>query len=398
VRDRLPVAQPWFGPEEARAAVQVLASGWVAQGPRVAEFERAVATAVGSIDAVATSSCTAALHLALIVAGIGPGDDVIVPSLSFVATANVVGFVGANVVFADVDESTLNLTPETISASLTPSTRAVIVAHQAGAPADMTAIHERCDPAGIIVIEDAACAIGSTLWGRPVGSHSDLVAFSFHPRKVITTGEGGMLATSRPDWAGRLRRLRSHGMSMSDAARHASSTPVLEEYLEQGLNYRMTDLQASVGLVQLDRLEAIVERRRRLAARYQEELAPIRGLVTATDPPHGSNNYQSFWALLPDAFPTSRDELLGEFYRAGIGARRGIMASHLEPAYSGHRQGPLPVTERVTHQSVILPLFHDLTAEEQDHVVAVFKRAARGSTGRSRSLAARDARSGRGPR
>ena len=305
-------------------------------------------TAVGSIDAVATSSCTAALHLALIVAGIGPGDDVIVPSLSFVATANVVGFVGATVVFADVDESTLNLTPETISASLTPRTRAVIVAHQAGAPADMTAIHERCDPAGIIVIEDAACAIGSTLWGRPVGSHSDLVAFSFHPRKVITTGEGGMLATSRPDWA---EPAAAPPIARHEHERRRSGTravtPVLEEYLEQGLNYRMTDLQASVGLVQLDRLEAIVERRRRLAARYQEGWRP--SAVWSRDRPSArTNNYQSFWARCLMHSRRATTSSSPSSIEAGIGARRGIMASHLEPAYSGHRHGPLPVTERVT--------------------------------------------------
>jgi perosamine synthetase len=372
------VARPVFGVEEARAVGRVLASGWVAQGAQVAAFEERFAATVGAKEAVATSSCTAALHLALLLVGIAVGDEVIVPSLSFIASANVIGFVGARAVFADVDAATLNLTPETIEQVRTPRTRAVLVVHQAGTPADVSAIHAHCDPLGITVIEDAACAIGSTLRDVPIGSHSDLVAFSLHPRKVITTGEGGMVVTSRMDFAERARRLRSHGANLSDAARHRSTSPMFEQYVEPGMNYRMTDLQGAIGIEQLGRLSAIVERRRELAARYQAALSSVPSLRCTADPPYGKSNFQSFWVELTESHPLHRDDLLAVLYQAGIGARRGIMASHLEPAYAGHAHGPLPVTERMAGRTVILPLFHELTEDEQDHVIAVLIEAGRG--------------------
>jgi len=374
--DLLPIMRPWLGPEEAEAASAAIASGWVAQGPRVEAFERAVAQRVGASEGVALSSCTTALHLAMVVLGVGPGDEVIVPSLSFIATANSVRYVGAVPVFADVSASTQNLTPATIQAVLTPATTAVIVVHQCGLPADVAAIHQLLDPLGVAVVEDAACAIGATYQGEPVGGHSDLVAFSFHPRKVITTGEGGMLMTARADWAERLRRLREHGMSTSAAARHATGTVAIEQYLETGYNYRMTDIQAAVGLVQVGRLDAIVERRRRLAARYRLLLADVGGLAMVGDPTHGTTTYQSFWVVLPDTFPVSRNELMARMRSAGISTRRGIMASHLEPAYAGHPHAALPVTERLSRQSLLLPLFHEMTEPDQDRVVAVLCEAA----------------------
>lgn len=372
----IPVMRPWLGAEEAEAAAAAVASGWVAQGPRVAELERAVSTAVGAAEGVAVSSCTTGLHLALVVLGVGPGDEVVVPSLSFIATANVVRYVGATPVFADVDRASGNLTPGTVEAVITPLTRAVVVVHQGGVPADVDAIRGVCASRGVEIVEDAACAIGAELHGRPIGAHSDLVVFSFHPRKVITTGEGGMVMTRRPDHAARLRRLREHGMSISAAERHSSARVVLEEYLEVGFNYRMTDIQAAVGLVQLRRLVDIVARRRSLAARYRERLDDRTGLVLVDDPPFGRANFQSFWALLPDAFPLTRDGLLQHLLDRGISARRGIMASHLEPAYAGEPHVPLPATERITACSVILPLFHEMTGEEQDRVVAALHEAA----------------------
>ncbi len=367
----IPIMKPWIGQEEAAAAAEAVASGWVAQGPRVAAFEEAVARRVGAAHAVATSSCTTALHLALVVLGIGPDDEVIVPSLSFIATANVVRYLGATPVFADVELATQNLTPSTIKQVITPRTRAVMVVHQAGVPADLDAIHRLCDAKGIAVLEDAACAIGATYRDRPIGGHSDLVAFSFHPRKVITTGEGGMLFTRNGDWAERARRLREHGMSVSAAARHNSRDLVLEEYVETGFNYRMTDIQAAVGMVQLGRLDAIVERRRELAARYQERLADIPGIVMAGDPKYGRSNFQSFWVVLPDDFPIDRNELLRRMMAEGISPRRGIMASHLEPAFAGSPNAPLPVTEHLTERSLLLPLFHTMTEQQQDRVVDV---------------------------
>ena len=365
----IPVMKPWLGPEEAQAASDAVASGWVAQGPAVAAFEQALTARVGAFDAVAVSSCTTALHLALVVLGIGPGDEVVVPSLSFIATANAARYVGATPVFADVELATQNLTPATVAAVVTPATRAVILVHQAGVPADVVAIHAYCDPLGIAVIEDAACAIGSTYRGRLIGADSDLVAFSFHPRKVITTGEGGMVTAGDADTAARLRRLREHGMSVSAAERHRSGTAVIEQYLETGFNYRMTDIQAAVGLVQLAKLDQIVARRRQLGRCYQDELGDLPGAVVAADPPYGTTNFQSFWLLLPDEAEVGRDELLASLLERGISARRGIMASHLEPAYAGSVHGELPVTEKLTRRSVILPLFHTMTDEEQQRVV-----------------------------
>jgi perosamine synthetase len=369
--------RPLLGPEEAAAAADAVSSGWVAQGPRVAEFERAFAARVQARHGVAVSSCTTALHLALVLHGVGPGDEVVVPSLSFIATANAVRYTGATPVFADVDLATGNLTAKTVEAVLTPATRAVLVVHQAGIPADLDQLHRLCDPRGLLLLEDAACAAGSTLQGRPVGADAAVAAWSFHPRKLLTTGEGGMLTVQDEASAVRLRRLREHGMDVSAAERHASAGPVLESYLETGFNYRMTDIQAAVGLVQLGRLDAIVVRRRELAARYSSLLAAVPGLLCAADPPDGTTNYQSFWVLLPDDFPVSRNRLLELMHEAGISCRRGIMAAHLQPAYAGHPHDDLPVTEQITEQSLILPLFHDLTDQQQDRVVDVVLAAAR---------------------
>jgi dTDP-4-amino-4,6-dideoxygalactose transaminase len=372
----IPVMRPWIGEEEAAAAAEAVASGWIAQGPRVAKFEQAFANAIGVQHAVAVSSCTAALHLTMIAAGIGPGDDVVVPSLSFIATANAARYVGARPVFADVDAATLNLTPDTVAAVLTDRTKAVILVDQAGVPADLDAMREFCGPRGIAVVEDAACAAGADYRGRPVGAGADLAAFSFHPRKLLTTGEGGMITTPDGEVAALLRRLREHGMSVSAAQRHASRQPVIEQYLEVGYNYRMTDIQAAVGLVQLRKLPALVTRRRELAERYRVMLDPIPGLRMITDPDYGHTNYQSFWVLLPEDFPVSRDDLLRTLADRGVSARRGIMAAHLEPAYAGQATVPLPVTERVTADSLVLPLFHELTQAEQEQIVSVICEAA----------------------
>jgi perosamine synthetase len=373
----IPVMRPWLGAEEAAAAAEAVSSGWVAQGPRVAEFEAAFAAAIGTGDAVAVSSCTTALHLALVVAGIGPGDEVVVPSLSFIATANAARYVGATPVFADVDEVTQNLIPATVEPCLTRRTRAVILVDQAGVPADLESMRALCDPRGITVIEDAACAVGASYDGVPVGARAELAAFSFHPRKLLTTGEGGMLVMPSREVAARVRRLREHGMDLSAAARHAAGQPVIEHYVEVGFNFRMTDIQAAIGLVQLRKLGALVARRRTLAQRYQQLLVDVPGLRTVTDPPYGTTNYQSFWLLLPDDFPVSRDELLQQLAEAGVSARRGIMAAHLEPAYAGIAHRPLPVSERMTTRTLILPLFHELTEDEQDRIVAEIVAAAR---------------------
>ncbi|HXR72669.1 DegT/DnrJ/EryC1/StrS family aminotransferase [Actinocrinis sp.] len=376
--DRIPVMIPWLGKAEADAAAEAVLSGWVAQGPRVARFEVEFAARVGARHGVAVSSCTTALHLALVACGIGPGDEVIVPSFSFIATANAVRYVGATPVFADVDLETGNLTPETVEPVLTDRSRAVLLVHQGGMPADVDAMRTLCIRHDLELVEDAACAIGSQYLGKPVGAGSAIAAWSFHPRKLLTTGEGGMLTLDREDWAQRLRRLREHAMDLSAAARHASAGPTFESYLETGFNYRMTDIQAAVGLVQLEKLDAMVERRRQLASRYYELLAGIPGLSPVRDPEYGRSNFQSFWVLLdPAQFPGgSRDATLHRLAAAGVSARRGIMASHLEPAYQGADHIPLPNTERLTRDSLILPLFHALTEAQQEHVVDVLRKPA----------------------
>nr|WP_296068261.1 DegT/DnrJ/EryC1/StrS family aminotransferase [uncultured Actinoplanes sp.] len=368
---------PMLGEEEAQAAAEAVRSGWVAQGPRVARFEQEFAATVGAGHGVAVSSCTTGLHLSMVLLGIGPGDEVIVPSLSFIATANAVRYVGATPVFADVDLATGNLTVETIDAVRTPHTRAVVAVHQGGVPFDTAALRKAADGWGVALVEDAACAAASTAYGEPVGAGAAIAAWSFHPRKVITTGEGGMVTLDDASSAQRLRRLREHGMNVSAADRHASAQPVLEAYLETAFNYRMTDIQAAVGLVQLGRLAGLVAQRRGLAARYQELVSGIDGLVPVRDPAYGQTNYQSFWVLL-DGFPAGRDEVLAELAARGVSARRGIMASHREPAYADVKPAPLPVTERLTRNSLILPLHHALTPDDQDHIVGVLRDLARG--------------------
>jgi dTDP-4-amino-4,6-dideoxygalactose transaminase len=373
---RINVAKPWLGPEEVEAVSRVIESGWVAQGPKVAQFEQEFAARVGAKHAIAVSNCTTGLHLALVVAGIGAGDEVIVPSFSFIATTNAPMYVGATPVFADVEPDTGNLSVSTISAVLTPATKAVVLVHQGGIPADAAAVRAYCEPLGVVVIEDAACAAGSTLHGEPVGAGAQIAAWSFHPRKLITTGEGGMLTTDDADWAARARHLREHAMSVSAADRHLQTLPPAEEYTEVGFNYRMTDMQAAMGIVQLGRLDAIVARRREIVARYRKAFADVPGLRCVEDPAWGESNFQSFWVEIGDRFPLDREGLLAWLADSDVSARRGIMAAHRQPAYVNHPSAALPVTERLTDRTLILPVFHQMTTQEQDVVVAAVRLAA----------------------
>nr|MDT0658406.1 DegT/DnrJ/EryC1/StrS family aminotransferase [Micromonospora sp. DSM 115978] len=377
---KIPVMIPMLGEEEALAAADAVRSGWVAQGPRVATFERAFAERVGARHGVAVSSCTTGLHLAMVLLDIGPGDEVIVPSFSFIATANAVRYVGATPVFADVELATGNVTVETVDAVRTANTRAIIAVHQGGVPFDVAALRKAADGWGVGLVEDAACAAGSTAYGQPVGTGARVAAWSFHPRKLITTGEGGMVTVDDPEAAVRLRRLREHGMNVSAADRHASAQPVLEAYLETAFNYRMTDIQAAIGLVQLDRLAGLVAQRRELADRYRDLLADLPGVSPVRDPAYGQSNVQSFWIRLDPEFGTGRDDVLAALAVRGVSARRGIMAAHLEPAYAdlAPTAAPLPVTERLTRDSLILPLHHALTEADQDLIVGILRELAGG--------------------
>jgi dTDP-4-amino-4,6-dideoxygalactose transaminase len=279
-------------------------------------------------------------------------------------------------VFADVELEDGNLSVRTVEPVLTEHTRAVIVVDQGGMPADVEPLRQLCDSRGIALVEDAACAAGSRYRGAPVGAGAQLAAWSFHPRKLLTTGEGGMLTTSDADLAARARRLREHGMNVSAAERHRSRQPVIESYLEVGFNYRMTDIQAAVGLVQLDKLDEMVRTRRRLARRYQAMLSDVPGLRTVRDPAWGESNFQSFWVELDRRYPLSRNELLSELADVGVSARAGIMAAHRQPAYADHPPRiELPTTERLTDNTLILPLFHAMSEDDQDAVVGPIRRA-----------------------
>jgi dTDP-4-amino-4,6-dideoxygalactose transaminase len=293
-----------------------------------------------------------------------------------VATSNCARYVGATPVFADVEPDDGNLSARTVEIVLTERTRAVVVVDQGGSPADLKPLQQLCDSRGIALVEDAACAAGSRYRGAPAGAGATLAAWSFHPRKVLTTGEGGMLTTSDGDLAVKARRLREHGMNVRAADRHTSRQPVIESYLEVGFNYRMTDIQAAVGLVQLGKLDEMVRRRRELASRYQAMLSDVPGLRTVRDPAWGESNFQSFWVELGPGYPLSRNELLSALAADGVSARAGIMAAHRQPAYADHPRIDLPVTERLTDNTLILPLFHTMDEADQAAVVGAVRRAA----------------------
>jgi perosamine synthetase len=364
----VPFARPCFVGGEAEAIAEAIATGWVSQGPRVQAFEAAFAARVGAPEAVATTSCTTALQLALHVSGVGPGDEVIVPSLSFIATANAVWQCGAQPVFADVDPRTYNLDPAAAERAITPRTKAIMPVHQVGLPADMDAFLELAERHGLALVEDAACAIGAQYKGAEIGSLGPLACFSLHPRKVITTGEGGMIAVHDPELAARLRRLRAHGMDMSDLARHAARDVVIESYPERGFNARMTDLQAALGLCQLEALEEILARRRRLAERYTAALESIPDLHAPYEPPYAQRTWQSYCVRVGQGAAVGRTELMRRLLRDGIPTRRGVMAIHQETAYPGPHFG-LEHTEAAAREVLMLPLFPDLSEDQQDYVL-----------------------------
>ncbi|MEW6585745.1 MAG: DegT/DnrJ/EryC1/StrS family aminotransferase [Nitrospirota bacterium] len=369
---KIPIAKPLFGEEEKHLVSEVIGSGWVSQGPRVAEFEEKFAAYVGARHAVATTSCTTALHAALSVSGIGPGDEVIVPSLSFVATANSVVHCGAKPVFVDIDPDTCNADIGKIEGAVARRTRAIMPVHQMGMPADLDPIKKIADKHNLLLIEDAACAVGSAYKGVKIGGHGNTACFSFHPRKIVTTGEGGMITTDDPEFAAKLRRFRHHGMSVSDIERHTSEKVIIETYPEIGYNYRMTDIQAAVGIIQLDRLPFIIAKRRELAAAYDGELGRIPHIRVPQVPSYAFHNYQSYWIEITGSSPVGRDGLMAELLKKGISTRRGIMAIHMEKSYS-HCRVSLPETERITKNTILLPIYPSLSEDEQGYVIDSLK-------------------------
>lgn len=373
----IPIAAPLLAVEEADAAREVVLSGWVSQGPQVAAFEREFASLVGAPYGCAVANCTTALQLALAALNIGTGDEVITVSHSFIATANSIRYQGASPVFVDIDPETYNVDCGRLAETVTERTRAIIAVHQMGMPCDMAALMAVANRHGVAVIEDAACAAGSQIrmsgdW-EPIGKpHGHIACFSFHPRKVITTGEGGMLTTADPELDRRFRLLRQHGMSVPDTVRHGSSRVIFEDYLVVGYNYRMTDIQAAIGRKQLERLPELVSRRRALARRYNELLGNIDGLRLPYEPKWARSNWQSYCVRLPDRL--DQRSVMQNLLDQGIATRRGIMCSHREAPYSdGNHRHDLRGSELAQDHSILLPIYAQMTEEDLEFVASAVR-------------------------
>ncbi len=370
----IPIAKPYLTADEAQAAYDTILTGWITQGPRVAEFEEKFAAYTGAKYAVAVSNCTTALHLAMIVAGVQAGDEVICPSMSYVATANSIKYVGAKPVFAEVIPETYNLDPVDTEKKITAKTKAILLVHQIGMPADIDAFSKLADKYNLKLIEDAACAAGSSYKGGKIGSHSELVCFSFHPRKVVSTGDGGMITTNNEAYYNRMKLLRQHGMSVNDRVRHESSKLIFEDHIEVGYNYRMTDIQAAVGIKQLEKLDWIVEERRKIAAQYNQAFKEIDCIHLPIEQEGYFSNYQSYSIYLKDNCPLSRNEIMQKLLDLGISSRRGIVTTHRETAYkTEYADAQLPVSEKAADNSIILPLYIPMKQADIDTVIENFK-------------------------
>ena len=379
----IPVARPWMDEHEADAARRAILSGWVTQGPEVAAFEREFAQAIGAPRACAVSSCTTALHVALLALGVGAGDEVVTVSHSFIATANAIRYCGATPVFVDIDPATFNIDPALVEAATGPKTKAILTVHQLGMPCDLASLVAIAASRGIPLVEDAACAVGSEVewqgvWQRIGKPHGDIACFSFHPRKLLSTGDGGMLTSSKEELDQAFRLLRQHGMSVPDAVRHSSDQVIFESYPVVGYNYRMTDIQAAIGREQLKRLPAIVARRRELAARYEERLQSIDGVIVPHEPSWARTNWQSY-AIRVGAWIDQRT-LMQRMLDAGISTRRAAMNVHREASYpqgSWRAGSGLGRSEEVQDTAIVLPLYHQLTEDDQDRVIGTLANAIR---------------------
>lgn len=381
-RRYIPIIKPLVGEEEGKAAYRVVLSGWLTQGPEVAAFEKEFAAHLGAPYACAVSNCTTALHLAMRVISLQPGDEVITVSHSFIATANSIRFCGAVPVFIDVDRRTFNMNPALIEAAITEKTRAILCVHQVGMPCDIKSILAVARKHNLYVVEDAACAIDSEImmdgnWEKIGKPHGDIACFSLHPRKLLMTGDGGMLTTANPEWDRKFRLLRQHGMSIPDTVRHSSKKVMFENYDDIGYNYRMTDIQAAVGREQLKRITGVIIKRRDQDKRYRELLGDLPGLRLPFQPEYALSNWQSYTVLLPE---TADQKTIMQFMQDnGVASRRAVMCAHREPAFAGTRlRFPLPESEYIQDHGIHIPMFHEMTDEEQVYVVDTLKKALQG--------------------
>jgi perosamine synthetase len=364
-------SKPYMFAEEAEAAAATITSGWIVGGPRLAELERLFAQTTGVRHGIGVSSWTTGAFLVLHAWGIGPGDEVIVPSYSFIATANVVRHVGATPVFCDIDLATHNLDIAHAASLVTPRTRAIIPVDQLGMPCDMDAVNQLAAKHGLHVLQDAACAIGSHYYGRPVGQDAEVAIFSLHARKIVTCGEGGMVVTNDDELSAKLRLLRHQGMDLSDFQRHNADRPMIESYPVVGYNMRITDIQAAVGVVQMGRLPEMLHLRRKIAEGYQQRLSQCSQIVLPHEPKNCQGNWQSYMvSLQPDAGMTPL-EVMSELHRQSIPTRRGVMAAHHEPCYRDADIAhipPLPKTDYAVAHNLQLPIHPAMTEDQVDHV------------------------------
>jgi perosamine synthetase len=370
---RIAIAAPVMGEEEWLALREPLETGWLTQGPKVAAFERAFAERHQVRQAIAASSATTGLHLALAALGIGPGDEVIVPAFTWVATANCVVYCGATPVLADVDRVTFNVAPEQVARRVTPRTKAVIAVHLFGLCADIEALRAAL-PDGVKIVEDAACAAGGALGAVPAGGLGDIAVFSFHPRKSITTGEGGMVTTNDASLAERVRILRNHGASVSEEERHHGARPyLLPDFDHLGFNYRMTDLQGAVGLVQLEKLDRFIDERARRARQYSEALAELRWLRLPTEPRAGRHAWQAFVTYVDaKTAPRPRNEIMQALQDRGIATRPGTHALHLLGYYRrsfGYARDDFPAAADCDAQSMAIPLHNRMSDDDYRYVI-----------------------------